>query len=233
MKRQGRRGTPAGLSAAAPVDVAGAARDGLAGESLAGVTDGAPASVAGVAPAELAAVRRALLAARESRQARLDACIARTGGTGCVIAVSTAIPGIDKRPDGVERLLDAAADMLRGAGAVQVGLHPAAMDPLGSFLLFTGPADARRMKEACVALESAAPWGRLLDLDVYGADGRPVTRRSLGLPERRCLVCDEAARDCARLGRHRDAELRNRVGGLLTQLRTVHEPGRDPQHAAE
>ena len=33
----------------------------------------------------------------------------------------------------------------------------------------------------CVALESAVPWGRVLDLDVYGVDGRSVTRRDLAV----------------------------------------------------
>jgi holo-ACP synthase len=94
------------------------------------------------------------------------------------------------------------------------------MDTLGEFLLFTDTTDGRCMKETCVALESALPWGRLIDLDVYDAAGRPVTRQALGLPERTCLVCDEPARDCMRFGRHSEAELRVRVEALLRLLAT-------------
>lgn len=185
-----------------------------------------------------AAVRSALLAARDARQARLDSFRARAGG-GCVVAVSTVIPGADKKPAGAERLVGAGVAMLQSLRPVpllldQAGLPPAnassapstafvlshdrGEDVLGEFLFFTAAAEPRRVKESCVALESTVPWGRLLDLDVYDAEGRPVTRRGLGLPERKCLACDEPARDCMRLGRHGEAELRSRVEALLRSI---------------
>ena len=214
------------------------------------------------APLDLAEVRRAFLAARDARQARLDSFLSRAGDGGCVVVVSTVIPGVDKRPAGAELLVEAAWAMLQKP-ATQV--HAAAQaalrvlqgstetptraptsadgtwsdataiqaieavvtssafclqrefgeDILGEFLLFTATTDPRRMKETCMAVESAAPWGRLLDLDVYDAGGQPVTRRALRLPERTCLVCDEPARDCVRLGRHGEAEVRARAVALL------------------
>lgn len=184
----------------------------------------------------LAEVRCAVLAARDARQVRLDSFIARAGGRTCVIAVSTIIPGVDKRPVGAELLtraalawfwrrewMGASADRvpLAREGAAEAtspvvsSLQEHSEDVLGEFLLLTETTDARRVKERCVAFESAAPWGRLLDLDVYDAGGRPVTRRDLGLPERRCLICAEQARDCIRLTRHSEAELRVRVDALL------------------
>jgi phosphoribosyl-dephospho-CoA transferase len=188
------------------------------------------------APLNLADLQRAFLAARDARQARLDSFLSRAGDRGCVVAVSTVIPGPDKKPAGAERLVGAGVAMLQrpwpealsldqepsppvnlpGAPSIAFNFpHVHGEDILGEFLFFTAVTDPRRMKERCVALESAAPWGRLLDLDVYDSGGRPVTRRALGLPERTCLVCDEPARDCMRLGRHRAAELWARVEALL------------------
>jgi holo-ACP synthase CitX len=217
-------------------------------------------------PVDLAHIRGGVLAARDARQARLDSFFARAGGRGCVVAVSTVIPGVDKRPAGAELLVGAAWELLCEAGWVRLPVDWApstppgstestvsdatsadatsaegtsanatsadatsahatseassfqwdhGVDVLGEFLLVSVSADARRLKERCVALESATPWGRLLDLDVYDSSGRPVARRVLGLAERKCLICDEAARDCIRLGRHRGAELRDRVASLL------------------
>jgi holo-ACP synthase len=184
----------------------------------------------------LAEVQRALLAARDARQARLDSFLSRAGDSRSVVAVSTVIPGADKKPAGAERLVGAGVAVLQLARPVALSLdqapspqvnatsapstvvsfqHDRGEDVLGEFLFFTATTDPRCMKERCVALESAVPWGRLLDLDVYDAGGRPVTRRALGHPERTCLVCDEPARDCIRLGRHREAELRARVEALL------------------
>jgi holo-ACP synthase len=172
-------------------------------------------------PAGLADVRRALLAAREARQGRCDSFLARAGGSGCVVAISTVIPGADKRPAGADLLVRAAAAALQALGSTAFSsLQDHGEDILGEFLLFTDATDARCMKERCVALESALPWGRLIDLDVYDVGGRPVTRHALGLPERPCLVCDEPACDCMRLGRHGEAELRARVEASLRFLAT-------------
>ncbi len=52
-------------------------------------------------------------------------------------------------------------------------------------------------------------------MDVFDRDGRPVGRRSLDLPARRCLVCREAAVDCIRAARHDSAELAASVARLL------------------
>jgi holo-ACP synthase len=188
------------------------------------------------AAVDLAQVRRVLLAARDARQARLDSFLSRAGDSGCVVAVSTVIPGPDKRPAGAERLVGAGMAMLQlpWSGALALDQEPSlpvgatgapftafsfphdhGEDILGEFLFFAAATEPRRMKELCVVFESDVPWGRLLDLDVYDAGGRPVTRRAVGLPERTCLVCDEPARDCMRLGRHGEAELWTRVEALL------------------
>jgi phosphoribosyl-dephospho-CoA transferase len=219
-----------------PAGAAGEALARAAGESLTDLAGAVRAGAVGETRSDLAAVRRALLAARDARQARLDLFLARAGDSGCVIAVSTVIPGANKKPAGAEGLVGAGVAALQSLRPAAFSLDQAPLaqqdatgapsaafpfphdhgeDILGEFLIFTATTDPRRMKERCVALESAMPWGRLLDLDVYDAGGRPVTRRALGLPERKCLVCEEPARDCIRLGRHREAELRARVEALL------------------
>jgi holo-ACP synthase CitX len=178
-------------------------------------------------PADLADSRRAVLAARDARQGRCDSFLARAGGSGCVVAVSTVIPGADKRPAGADLLVRAVSAALQALGSMTSSSPTEhGEDVLGEFLLFADGADGRRMKERCVGLESTLPWGRLIDLDVYDAEGHPVTRHGLGLPERTCLVCDEPARDCMRLGRHDEAELRARVETLLGSLRA----GEDGDH---
>jgi hypothetical protein len=53
--------------------------------------------------------------------------------------------------------------------------HARGEDTLGEFLFFTAVTDPRPRKERCVALESAASWGRLLDLEVYDAGRETAT----------------------------------------------------------
>ena len=62
--------------------------------------------------------------------------------------------------------------------------------------------DARTAKAIAVQIEDASPMARLFDLDVLGADGVKLERQALGLPARRCLLCDAPAARCARSRQH-------------------------------
>lgn len=60
----------------------------------------------------------------------------------------------------------------------------------------------KEIKRLMVEFEESHPLGRLFDLDVYDLEGIPISRQSLGLEERRCYVCDDLAKVCARSRRH-------------------------------
>jgi triphosphoribosyl-dephospho-CoA synthase len=165
-------------------------------------------------------LRHGLLAARDARQRALDDCRARRPGATLLMA-STCIPGPDKFRPGASRLLGSALD----AFGATLELEPLAgrQDLLGAYRLATVRAPAETAKRAAMALEQRLPAGRLLDLDVYRADGDQVGRAQLGAPARPCLVCAAPAGDCMALGRHGLAELLGRVDSLLRPL--VPEPG--------
>ncbi len=71
------------------------------------------------------------------------------------------------------------------------------------------------LKRMAVRIEETHPIGRLLDIDVFDRDRTPIGRSALGLPPRRCLVCGNAAHECARSRRHAPSELRARIAALL------------------
>lgn len=62
--------------------------------------------------------------------------------------------------------------------------------------------DTIRLKKLCCALESSESWGRLLDIDVIGLDGKPVARANLGDEGRGCIVCGLPGSGCARSRAH-------------------------------
>lgn len=72
--------------------------------------------------------------------------------------------------------------------------------------------DAKR--EAC-RIEDTHPLGRLFDLDVIDADGIPVSRESIGLNPRKCLVCDNEARYCMRNRTHTIDELTAKIDEMI------------------
>ena len=95
-----------------------------------------------------------------------------------------------------------------------------ARDVLGPYALFGLDIDPLVMKKHCLDLESDHPSSRLIDLDVYTANGRQVDRGSLDLQGRSCLVCDQWAVDCIRAKRHTFEETISKVHELLTPFRT-------------
>ncbi|MEK5163563.1 citrate lyase holo-[acyl-carrier protein] synthase [Paenibacillus sp. FSL R5-0527] len=80
--------------------------------------------------------------------------------------------------------------------------------------LITGPegyivvnADERILKQFAVQMETTHPLGRLLDIDVLGRTGQPISRTDLGYPRRKCLLCGQEAHICGRSKAHSVNEL--------------------------
>lgn len=62
-------------------------------------------------------------------------------------------------------------------------------------------------KRAVCYIEDTHPLGRLFDMDVIDSDGMPMSRQSLGLEARKCLICENEARFCMRNRTHSPEEL--------------------------
>ena len=78
--------------------------------------------------------------------------------------------------------------------------------------------DPTYVKGECVDIEdrmSPAPWGRLYDMDVLTPDGKKLSREGLGLPSRKCLICDQDAAICGRSRAHSVVALQKAVDRLL------------------
>ena len=71
------------------------------------------------------------------------------------------------------------------------------------------------LKRALVDLETVDPLGRLWDLDVTDPKLGALSRRGLGLPVRRCIVCDQPAHACARSRAHSLPELLGAIEDIL------------------
>lgn len=63
------------------------------------------------------------------------------------------------------------------------------------------------VKWLAVSLEETHPLGRLWDIDVYDKDGAGIGRESLSAPVRKCLICGQDAKGCARNRTHPVEEL--------------------------
>ncbi|MBK5957025.1 citrate lyase holo-[acyl-carrier protein] synthase [Rhodoplanes elegans] len=145
----------------------------------------------------------AMLAARERRVARRRDAFALPDRA--LVTLSVVMPGPVKDCELSRTTATAARDALdrlfaaRGFSATTLA---AESGPTGPEALIAVAADPRALKRALVELEELHPLGRLWDLDVAAPGDRAVSRRDLGLPPRRCLVCDAPAHACARSRAH-------------------------------
>jgi len=73
------------------------------------------------------------------------------------------------------------------------------------------------LKRITTGIEDGLPVGRLFDMDVLTPEGNKVERSALGLPQRRCLLCENSAVVCGRSRAHSVAELREKTDKLLRQ----------------
>ncbi len=85
----------------------------------------------------------------------------------------------------------------------------------GFFLVSLSPEEAKR--RAC-RVEDTHPLGRLMDIDVVVLCQdmpMPLGRESLGLPPRKCLLCDRPARECMRARSHNTDELLAKIEEMV------------------
>ena len=144
-----------------------------------------------------------ILAARDARVARQQALLAQGG---VLLSLTLVAPGAVKRSPLLDAIFAAALDALR-PHISDARARLEAVDDGGHHALYLLDGDARAWKKQVIALENRAPLARLWDIDIIDRDGKTISRRDLGLLPRRCLICDDDAKSCARARRHSIGEL--------------------------
>ena len=144
-----------------------------------------------------------------------DCCPQRTEPFICQIALN--IPGYPKRI----RLDEEAVEKWSADFMLELGIKPLEERRLANgagycwIASFKGDRiTAGRAKRLAVAIEEKSPAGRLFDIDIITSSGS-ISRNLLGLPQRKCLLCGNKAKICARSSTHPIEELRKEYVRLL------------------
>lgn len=160
-----------------------------------------------------------MMLARERRADRQRALLREYPGR-TLLCFTMNIPGPEKDSPLIRRGAQLGRLLLK-KGFLRLGAAPLHRE---NFEAFTGPESfyvlplgPLTVKAMAADIEEASPAGRVFDLDVLRPDGLKVDRQALGLPGRRCLLCDQPAQACARARTHAVAELRVRTDALLTE----------------
>lgn len=174
-----------------------------------------------------------LLASRDARAAHQQALLSAWPGH-TLVCLTVQFPGPIKRSAsslvvggaGLAALLDTFGSVMRHAQVrdLETGYEAYLLVPLPALLV----------KKTCCHIEDTHPLGRLMDIDVLapsgghpvgaggdgmsGPTGHLLDRASVGLPPRRCLLCDQPARYCMRARSHTPEELLQKIEQMVADF---------------
>lgn len=66
----------------------------------------------------------------------------------------------------------------------------------GPVFFISTKAEAKEIKKICAQAEETIPGGRMLDIDVMDSDKIQLSRSDIGLPPRKCFICDNPSSVC-------------------------------------
>lgn len=156
-----------------------------------------------------------LLDSRENRVWHQQELSDKYGGV--LVSVTLNIPGpIKDRPE-YRKVMEWGMEALLAAFGANVVYSETRFLKTGAegYVCLEG-LEKTEAKYLAVIIESMSPKARLLDIDIMDKDGA-VSRSELGLDARKCLICDEDAKACARSQKHSMEELLAKVLELAKQ----------------
>ena len=156
-----------------------------------------------------------MMTARDARAQAQRVLLARYPGAA-VVCLCMNIAGPIKRTENIERAFAWGAAQVKAVLAPYETLFDAAIhEKTGPEAMICVRADAKAVKRRLCALEDGEALGRLLDIDVIAPDGGKISRTDIGLPARRCLLCDKPAPVCARSRAHSVDALFERANAII------------------
>lgn len=164
----------------------------------------------------MAATLEMILASRDARQ-ELQRTLIQARPDCALVVLTVVIPGPEKRIDDSLVVARAGVEALKKcfAGRTVSLLEKDLETGYEAFLqVDCDPEEAKRLS---MEIEETHFLGRLFDIDVIGADMVPLQRTDRGRRERKCLMCDNNARVCMRLGTHSVADLAARIHQLANE----------------
>lgn len=138
-----------------------------------------------------------------------------------VVTVKMNVPGPVKNTKGLSNVFSSGVEILEYyfneyGLAYQLVEQWDKMTGMERFYLLLG--DARNIKKICTIFEDQVKLGRLFDVDVliqFDNQVIPISRRNLGLQERRCFICGGPAKECARSRKHNVRELQQSIVSIV------------------
>jgi len=165
-----------------------------------------------MSPIDLACSLTGILSERES----LSLYRSKKMNHPSLLQVSVNMPGQDKNADPAPYLFRQCIQCLEARGRRVFGFigdFEIRSGALGKVGLVSSKLNGLELKNTLLEFEQQERLASYWDLDVFDYDGRSLSRRSLGVPERKCWICSEPAKACS-------AEMRHSTSTLLKKMQS-------------
>ncbi|MBS1415538.1 MAG: citrate lyase holo-[acyl-carrier protein] synthase [Clostridia bacterium] len=163
-----------------------------------------------------------VLEARDRRQEKRLA-LAREFGLP-VVVFTVNMPGEEKSNEISDYIFEAGVEAISRRLLDKIVSLSVVDAPTGNEAFFvTDASDASELKRETCSVEEEHFLGRLFDIDVYDGEGRQICRSELGLSERKCLLCERDARQCARSRAHPLDELLEKIARMKEEYELLYD----------
>lgn len=126
------------------------------------------------------------------------------------------IPGPEKNSPLIQKGFQLGLRLLDGALMPHIRHRESRLTAAGWEAFLRVDLDPAEIKRRTSRLEDRVPGGRVFDMDVLTPSGK-LGRREVGLPERKCLLCEKPAAVCGRSRAHSLATLEAETAKLLRE----------------
>ena len=158
-----------------------------------------------------------VLAARDERAARQKKILAdfRTA----IISLTIVSPGEIKRTNDSKFIADIADEFITKNFSEKIATKIITDKPTGYEIIYAVDLDPFQVKKITAAFENEHPLGRLMDIDVIGADGKSVNRSEIGMENRLCLLCGKPSAFCVKARSHTVTQLQEKIKNMIAEFR--------------
>ena len=128
-----------------------------------------------------------------------------------VAVLSLVVPGIEKDTKFFREFFESEYEKLRNF--LNLEAEEKIFSKFGYYAIFPickSKKELEELKKKTVEIEKTG----LIDIDIY-FEGKPISRHDIGSPERRCLICENRAKDCYVSNAHKKSELLDRAVAIM------------------
>lgn len=124
-----------------------------------------------------------------------------------VIVLKANYPGLEKENSITSKIVEIVSEVIKNFFRDKMLYHMKTSTAEGPIYVYAIKDQAVKIKDISINIEDKHTLGRCVDIDVYGVDGKQLSRTNFGMEMRKCFICNKPAHECSRNRTHEAKEI--------------------------